>query len=137
MTSAKEALSEVPLFKSLSKRDVRRLGDTLKERTFPAGSIVTDVKQEGIGFFIIEEGKATVEVRGKPRRTLGAGDYFGEIAIIDGGLRSAKITADTDLRCYGLTSWQFRPFIEDHPEVAWALLQSLAKRVREAEARDD
>jgi CRP-like cAMP-binding protein len=75
-----------------------------------------------------------VSVRGEKRTTLSPGDYFGEIALIDEGMRSASITAATDLLCYGMTPWEFRPFVEEHPQVAWTLLTTLAKRLREAQA---
>ncbi len=91
----------------------------------------------GIGFFIIEEGTVAVSVGGVERRTLGPGDYFGEMALIDpDATRTATVTASTDTVCHGMTQWEFGPFVREHPEVAWALLQALAARVREAERRD-
>ncbi len=107
----------------------------MRARVFPAGSTITSAGDGGIGFFVIEEGEASVTVGDRVVRTLGPGDHFGEIALIDGGARSAQITADGELRCFGMTAWNFRPFVRDHPELAWALLESLAARVREAESR--
>ena len=120
------------LFTGLSKRDRKSLAASLSERTFPAGTVITEVGQSGLGFFVIESGTATVVVSGKPPHTLKAGDHFGEIALIDSGPRTATITADTDLHCYGMTVWDFRPFVQAHPDVAWALLQTLAEMVRGA-----
>ena len=74
--------------------------------------------------------------RGRARATLSSGDYFGEIALIDEGTRSATITAATDVTAYGMTSWEFKPFVEDHPQVAWALLKTLAQRLRAAQAHE-
>ena len=68
------------------------------------------------------------------RRTLGPGDYFGEIALIDEGPRSSSIEAKTDVRSYGLTPWQFRPLVEENASIAWPLLVTLAKRLREVES---
>ncbi|MEW9836517.1 Crp/Fnr family transcriptional regulator [Mesorhizobium marinum] len=84
----------------------------------------------GAAFFIIESGKATVSSKGVTLATLGPGDYFGEIALIDGGPRSATVTATTNMVCYGLTFWEFRPLIERNGTIGWKLLQALAKRLR-------
>ena len=71
---------------------------------------------------------------GVERRTLGSGDHYGEIALIDGGRRTATITAKTDGVAYGLTSWQFRPLVETHAEIAWPLLEAMAARTREIDS---
>jgi len=89
----------------------------------------------GAAFFIIDSGEATVSSKGVQLATLGPGDYFGEIALIDGGPRSATVTAATDLVCYGLTFWEFRPLVEKNSAIAWKLLQALAKRLRAAEVK--
>jgi CRP/FNR family cyclic AMP-dependent transcriptional regulator len=131
-----EALRKVPLFPGLSDDDLERLARQMKERRFAEGAPVTTEGAGAAGFFVIVEGNATVSVGGEVRATLGPGDYFGEIALIDEGTRSATITAATDLLCYGLTVWEFKPFVEEHPEVAWALLQTLAQRLRDAQAHE-
>ena len=87
----------------------------------------------GAAFFLIDSGEATVSRKGVHVANLGPGDYFGEIALIDGGPRSATVTAATDLVCYGLTFWEFRPLIERNGPIAWKLLQALAKRLRAAD----
>jgi CRP-like cAMP-binding protein len=101
-----------------------------KERRFAAGETVAKEGAGGAAFFIIRAGEAAVTVHGDSRPGLGPGDYFGEISLIDGGERSATVTAVTDLVCLGLTYWDFRPFVENNPAVAWGLLQSLAGRLR-------
>jgi CRP/FNR family transcriptional regulator len=135
MADVAETLNRVPLFKGVSDRDLRRLAKVMSERTFRAGESIMAEGQSGIGFFVIEDGSATVSLRGETLRTLGPGDYVGEIALIDEGPRSATVVADTDIRCRGMAAWEFRSFVQEHPEVAWALLQTLAARFREAEAR--
>jgi CRP/FNR family transcriptional regulator, cyclic AMP receptor protein len=127
------ALKNVPLFAELDDREVARLANEFKERTFPAGASVVSEGASGAAFFVITDGQATVTVRGEERARLGRGDHFGEIALLDEGVRSATVTADTELRCYGLTPWEFRPFVEEHPQIAWKLLQALARRLRTIE----
>ena len=125
-----DALRDVPLFSGIEGKELTRIANQMKERVFREGSTVVAEGETGAGFFVIAEGNATVSIGGDVRATLGPGDHFGEIALIDDGVRSASITAATDLRCYGLTPWEFRPFIEEHPQVAWVLLRTLAKRIR-------
>lgn len=131
MSAPVELLQNVPLFKSLHRDQLEKLARSFKDRTFPAGSAVTTEGQSGVGFFVIEDGSATVTVQGEERRTLGAGDYFGELALIDDSPRSATIVADSDLRCWGLTSWEFRPLVEQNAAIAWSMLQTLAQRLRD------
>jgi CRP/FNR family cyclic AMP-dependent transcriptional regulator len=129
-----EQIQRVPLFADLDRRELQSLASSFKERTFEAGDTVTSEGAGGVGFFIIDEGDATVSVAGEERARLGAGDYFGELALIDEGTRTATITAENDMRCYGLTSWEFRPLVESNSRIAWKLLQALSKQLREARA---
>jgi CRP/FNR family cyclic AMP-dependent transcriptional regulator len=130
-----ELIQQVPLFSTLDKREVQGLASSMKERTFNEGDTIATEGKSGIGFFIIDEGEAVVSVGGDERATLGHGDYFGEIALIDDGARTATITAKSPLKCYGLTSWEFRPLVEQNAGLAWKMLQTLAARLREAEQR--
>jgi CRP/FNR family transcriptional regulator, cyclic AMP receptor protein len=130
-----ELLRQVPLFADFDKGDLDRLARSFKERTFEAGSAVAEEGRGGAGFFVIGSGEATVSVRGNEHGKLGPGDYFGEIALIDEGARSATITADSDLHCYGITSWEFRPLVVSNASMAWKLLENLAKRLRAAQQR--
>jgi CRP-like cAMP-binding protein len=129
-----ELLQRVPLFEDFERGDLNRLSRSFKQRIFDAGSTVADEGRTGAGFFVIESGEATVSVRGTERGKLGPGDYFGEIALIDDGARSATVTADSELRCYGLTSWEFRPLVEGNASIAWKLLETMAKRLRAAQS---
>ena len=119
----------------LPKKEVARLAQQANERTFPAGKVVIDEGTTGVFFSVIMDGQAAVTVHGQPVRILGPGDYFGEMALIDDSYRSAKITAETGLRCLVFTAWDFRPFAMSHPETAWALLERMVQRVRDAENR--
>jgi CRP/FNR family cyclic AMP-dependent transcriptional regulator len=124
----------VPLFAELEPRELERLSGSFKERTFSAGDSVATEGEGGAGFFVIEDGQAVVTVHGEERGRLGPGDYFGDVAIIDRGDRTASIRAESDLKCYGLTFWDFRPLVESDARIAWPLLQVMAKRLRAAEA---
>ena len=124
---AVELLQRVPLFSDLDRKELGRIASSMKERTFSAGDTVTSEGQSGVGFFVIESGEAKVSVGGDDRRRLGPGDYFGEVALLNESARTATITADTELRCYGLTSWEFRPLVETHGSIAWKLLQEMSK----------
>lgn len=135
MTNAADVLAKVPLFSMLSKRELDKLAKGVHERTFPAGTVLTE--QEGFGtiFTVIVEGTASVHVNDRTARTLGPGDFFGEMALIDRSPRSATVVADSELTCLMLTQPVFRPFAVAHPETMWALLELMVQRVREAEAR--
>ena len=88
----------------------------------------------GAAFYLIESGEATVTIGGELRATLGPGDYFGEVALIDEGARIATITAVDELVCWGLTVWELPPARPERTaSIGWKLLQTLAKDLREAE----
>ena len=134
MPEMEDKLASVPLFSGVKPKELKKLSKRMTERSFNEGDEITREGESGIGFFVIEDGNATVSVGGEIVRTLGPGEHFGEIALIDSGPRSATIIAGTDLRCRGMSAWEFRPFVEEHPEVAWALLETLVSRLREAHA---
>jgi CRP-like cAMP-binding protein len=125
----------VPLFQGLDDRQLETLSRTMKDRTFRAGQTVATEGQGGVGFFIVESGEGTISVAGDEKGKIGPGDYFGEVALIDEGARSATITADSDLTCWGLTPWEFRPLVESNATIAWPLLKMMAERLRRAEQR--
>ena len=132
-----ELLESIPLFADLEGKELKQLANTFKERAFDAGQTIAQEGKGGIGFFVIGEGEVSFSVHGEQRGTAGPGAYFGEIALIDDGFRSATVKAETDVRLYGLTSWEFRPLVETNASIAWNLLQVLAKRLRAAEQREN
>lgn len=135
MSAPKDFLRRVPLFQGLSDKQLQALAGSFTERSFQAGRELTSEGAGGVGFFVIESGEATVSIDGVERRKLGPGDYFGELALLDGGSRTATITATADGKAYGLTPWEFKPLVEGNGELAWSLLQTLARRIRESEQR--
>lgn len=126
-------LQRVQLFADMDRRQAEQIARLLKERHFKKGETVIMEGSGAAAFFIIESGEAAVSSKGVHLSTMGPGDHFGEVALIDGGPRSATVTAATDLVCYGLTFWEFRPLVERNGTIAWKLLQALAKRLRAAE----
>jgi CRP-like cAMP-binding protein len=127
----------VPLFAEADDRFLERLAGEFMERTYAAGDTIAEEGGSGRTFFVIERGEVTVTVHGQEVGTLGPGEAFGEMALIDKSARSATVKADTEVHGYQLPVWSFRPLIESHPEMVWALLEALAQRVRVAESRGD
>ena len=132
-----EAVVRVALFSDLNKRELRQVARLFKERRFAAGETVVKEGSGGATFYLIESGEATVSVLGKERGTLTAGDHFGEIALLDEGERSATIVASTDLQCYGLTLWEFRPLVLRNARIGWKLAQTLGKMLRAERAANE
>ncbi len=125
-----EMLKKVPLFADLDDRELRQIAESMHERRFAAGDKVTQEGAGGAGFFVVEDGRADVTVDGAPRGTIGPGDYFGEIALLTGSDRTATIVASTDMLCYGMTPWDFRPLVESNSAIAWKLLTAMADKLR-------
>src|SRR6266496_738576 len=108
-------LAKVPLFSGCSKREL---------------AVIAREGEYGIGLFLILEGKCRVTIGGKEKAILGPGDFFGEIALIDGGPRTATVTAITDVRLLGITEWVFRGLLKEHPSIAIHTLEAIAGRLR-------
>jgi len=125
-----DVLKKVPLFSELDDRELQEIAAQMRERTFAAGDTVTQEGAGGAGFFIVESGEADVSGAGEARGTIGPGDYFGEIALLTGSDRTATITAKSDLVCYGMTPWDFRPLVEGNAGIAWKLMTAMAEKLR-------
>jgi CRP-like cAMP-binding protein len=123
-------LKKVPLFADLDNKELEQIASSMRERKFRAGDTVTQEGAGGVGFFVVEQGEADVTVGGEVRGSIGSGDYFGEIALINESPRTATITARTDLLCYGMTPWDFRPLVESNSTIAWKLLTAMAEKMR-------
>ena len=137
MPTAVETVDRCPLFATFSPKERKRVADDLRERRYAAGEAMTSEDQGGVGFFLIAEGTATLTIAGLAQtKQLGPGDSFGEMALITGQMRSAGITADTDVQCWVLSLWHFKPLVLEHPQLAWTFIEILAHRVRETQLRD-
>jgi len=131
-----EIFRRVPLFDGLSDKELAAVAGAAKERRFDTGDVVVGEGEGGVGFFVIADGSARVETHGERRATLGPGDSFGEVALLDeGGRRTATVVAESPLGVLGLTAWQFTPLLEQYPSIAIKLAKVLARRLREAEDR--
>ena len=124
MTDTADLLAGVPFLAGLDRKHLEQLARDFSERTFAAGSVaVREGDERGIGFFVVVEGEGTVTIGDKQVATVGPGDYFGEVALISDRVRTATVTATTDLRCLVMTMWDFRAFVQGDAEVAWKLLE--------------
>jgi CRP-like cAMP-binding protein len=122
-------LRGVPLFADVSDKDLRTIASSMRRRTFADGEHIVSEGEGGVGFFFVEQGALAVSKDGVTVARLAPGDHFGEIALLTGSERTATIVATTQLRCFGMTPWDFKPLVEGNPTIAWKLLQSLAQKL--------
>jgi CRP/FNR family transcriptional regulator, cyclic AMP receptor protein len=135
VTTTKDTVSQlakVPLFSDCSQRDLQTIARVVREIPHTAGTIIAREGEPGVGLFIIMDGTADVTIGGSKKATLGPGDFFGEIALLDGGPRTATVTAKSDVALLGLTEWVFRGLMAEHPSIALKTLQQMAARLRSA-----
>lgn len=125
------ALKRVPLFSQCSDRELREIAKDMREELFSAGQDIVREGAAGGPFFVILEGRAKVIINGRTRRTFEPGAYFGELALIDKGPRSATIRADTQVKAMSITSWNFLNLLENNFKLAQKVMAGLAGRVRE------
>jgi CRP/FNR family transcriptional regulator len=127
-------LKRAKLFEGLPDSEVRSVEKQMKIVKHPAGHEIVVRGEGGVGFMVITDGTVTVKTGQGKTRKLGPGDSFGEMALLDNEGRSATITADSDVTLATIPEWNFKPFLKEHPEVAYRLLQTLSRRIRQAEA---
>src|SRR4029450_4746229 len=121
-------LQRVPLFVGLTTPQFRMVARLFKKRHYDQGEVVINEGSGGATFFVIESGEASVPARARKKATLGAFDYFGELALIDGGPRMETVTATTELVCYAINYWDFRPFVIANGVIGWKLQVRRAQR---------
>lgn len=131
-----EALGRVSLFSDLTGKQLEAIANAAKEIERGTGEVLAKEGDTGIGFFLILEGTAQVDVGGDPKAELGPGDSFGEISLLDGGPRTATVTATSQMRLLGLTAWAFKAIVKEHPELAVRLLEVLAGYLRDTVKTD-
>ena len=126
-------VKEAKLFQGLPESELRSVEKQLKIVKHPAGHEIVVRGEGGVGFMVITDGTVSVKTVQGHTRKLGPGDSFGEMALLDHEGRSATITADTEVTLATIPEWNFKPFLKEHPEVAYRLLQTLSRRIRQAE----
>jgi CRP/FNR family cyclic AMP-dependent transcriptional regulator len=127
-------LKPVGIFEGMSPAELKKITKQMREVRHPKGAEIMVRGEGGVGFLVILQGEAEVKTADGRSRTLGPGDHFGEMALLDHQGRSASITAGSDLVVAAVPEWGFKPFLQDHPEVTYRLLETLSRRLREAEA---
>jgi CRP-like cAMP-binding protein len=127
-------LSDVPLFAALTRPQLSRLADIAQEVTYGPGRMIVRDGTPGVAFYVITDGRAKV-IRGKiasagSNASLGPGDFFGELALLDGGPRTASVVADGPITTIRIERAPFRALLRDEPDIALKLLEGMARRMR-------
>jgi CRP/FNR family transcriptional regulator, cyclic AMP receptor protein len=126
-----DIMRRVTLFEGLSPKELQSVAGAAKERRYDTGDAIVSEGETGVGFFVIADGSARVESHGARRATLGPGSSFGEVALLDeAGRRSASVIAESPMRVYGITAWQFTPLLEQNPAIAIKIAKGMARMLR-------
>lgn len=125
-------LGQVPIFSGCSKRELQTIARAVRRLEHSEGSVIAREGEPGAGLFVIDVGEAVVTIGGRKVNHLNAGDFFGEMALLDGGPRTATVTAETDVTLFALTEWVFRGLLAEHPSIAIRTLEAMAARLRKA-----
>jgi CRP/FNR family cyclic AMP-dependent transcriptional regulator len=129
-----QAMARAPLFASLPKRDLRSLAEVTSVERYEPGSVVVKEGAAGTAFFVILEGRAKVAIGSRAIASLGPGDFFGEISLLDGDPRTASVVADSSMLCLKLGGTHFLRLLQDQPKLMLKLLREVARRLRAAES---
>jgi CRP-like cAMP-binding protein len=131
-----EVVQRLPLFEGLDDDALQKIAAAAEERAFAAGDVLVREGSLGLAVFFIVGGHCEVrhDASGKVLATLGPGEVFGEMALLDPGPRTASVVALDDVVVYSLSNWTFKPIVEEHPTVALHMLKTLAARFRRLQA---
>jgi CRP-like cAMP-binding protein len=119
----------IDLFSEVSDRDLKVIATSLKRRAYAPGETIVSEGEGGVGFFFVQAGEVGVTKSGERRATLGTGDYFGEIALLAGADRTATVSAESEVVCWGMPAWSFRPLVREQPSVTVKLLERMARQL--------
>jgi CRP/FNR family transcriptional regulator, cyclic AMP receptor protein len=129
-TDPTESLRRVPLFAGLDRKELELLGKLIKERRYDKGAAIVKTGADGLGLYIIKEGKVAVIRDGQRVASMGPGEFFGEISVLDGGPRTADVRAESDTVCLTLVSWEVKPLLMENASISYKMLLALVKRLR-------
>ena len=125
-----ELLGGCPLFGGVSQDDLAAVGERALEVDFPIDHVIARQGEIGTGLFVVIDGAVRVVRDGEELARLGAGDFFGEMSVIDGLPRVAQVVTTEPTRCLALASWEFERLVLDHPTIGLAILRGLSARLR-------
>ena len=128
-----QQLASVPLLAGLNSRVRRRLAETGKRRTYAASDEIVRQGSTGTALYIVLSGEARIERDGERLGSVKAGDFFGELALIEEHPRSATVIADSDTECLLFPAWEFTALLEEHPEIAVPIMRALIQRLHRRE----
>jgi CRP-like cAMP-binding protein len=129
-TDPTESLRRVPLFAGLDRKELELLARLAKEQRYDPGATIVKSGASGHGLYIIKEGSVSVVRDGQKVASMGPGQFFGEISVLDGGPRTADVKADTDTVCLTLISWEIKPLLMDNAAISYKMLLEMVKRLR-------
>ena len=127
-------LKAVPLFAGCTDKELEEISKMAKEVQFPEGKQICKQGQTGLGLHVITDGETKVVINGRTRRRLGPGAFFGEMALLDNGPRSAGVVAESEVSTLSLSAWDFKEVVGNHPTIALKVLEEMSKRLREADS---
>lgn len=131
-----ELLSVARLFDGVDAEGMERIAAVSVQVDFPADHVIARQGEIGTGFFIIVSGGARVVRDGQTIATIGPGDFFGELSVLDGRPRTAQVVANAPTTCLGLATWDFEAILLEEPRVSLAILRGLAARLRDLTEAD-
>lgn len=123
-------LKKTPIFANTSEASLKTMLKSAVEKTVQKGQKLVEKGERGTGFYLILEGRAEVVSDGEKLADFGPGDFFGELAVIDGAPRTADVVAAADTKCVVVSQWAMRSIISTHPEIALSMLEELVRRLR-------
>ena len=128
-----DALRDIPLFELLSEEELALVGGAAKERRFDTGDAIVGEHEAGVGFVVVIEGEARVELNGERVAALTPGSSFGDSGLLEETPRAFTVVAEAPMRVLAITPWQFTPLLDQHPEMSLKLAKGLARRLRTLE----